>query len=278
MIRKRIVDGALIVDNDPEKMAEWERMVEARREIFAAPSEAGWNDATLDADHWCVTNMSPIQAAMLLSGFNPNEISFESARMLTSGKLELKQERGPEYLIRLVQRLEDVDKKDHKNRTLRDWHQTAKENKLTYHPWIDRYIESTRSLVQGIESPTKRAEPNNSGTGKEIDVVTSTPSSSAHRQDQLKAAADTSGVAQVKVGRRDLVSQLIDDAIRISETTEPGKVFLKLREWAQEDEPRAPLVGVTTDGKIQWDDSNYVTQELSRNALAARLSRAKSRR
>ncbi len=98
----------------------------------------GWHDGTLEADHWAALgDIAPIDAAMLLCRFNPNEDSYDDARQTTTDEL------GPEHLVRLAQRLADIDKADHKPRTLRDWHQTARGLGLTYHSWIDGYIEAT---------------------------------------------------------------------------------------------------------------------------------------
>ena len=98
----------------------------------------GWHDGTLEADHWAALgDIAPIDAAMLLCRFNPNENSYDDARQTTTNEL------GPEHLVRLAQRLADIDKADHKPRTLRDWHQTARGLGLTYHSWIDGYIEAT---------------------------------------------------------------------------------------------------------------------------------------
>lgn len=98
-----------------------------------------WHDGTLEADHWAALgHILPIDAAMLLCRFNPNEDSYDDARQTTTDEL------GPDYLVRLAQRLVDIDKADRKPRTLRDWHQTARDFGLTYHSWIDAYMEATR--------------------------------------------------------------------------------------------------------------------------------------
>ena len=99
----------------------------------------GWHNVTLEADHWAALgDIAPIDAAMLLCRFNPNETSLDDARRTTTDEL------GPEHFVRLAQRLADIDKADHKPRTLRDWHQTARGMGLVYHSWIDGYMEATR--------------------------------------------------------------------------------------------------------------------------------------
>lgn len=98
----------------------------------------GWHDVTLEADHWAALgDISPIDAAMLLCRFNPNESSYDDARLTTTDELK------PEQLVRLAQRLADIDKAEHKPRTLQDWHQAARGMGLTYHSWIDGYMEAT---------------------------------------------------------------------------------------------------------------------------------------
>jgi hypothetical protein len=92
-----------------------------------------WHDVTLEAEHWAtLSDIAPVDAAMLLCRFNPNETSYDDAKLTTTDELK------PEQLVRLAQRLAD-----HKPRTLREWHQTAKVLGLTYHSWIDGYMEAT---------------------------------------------------------------------------------------------------------------------------------------
>lgn len=73
---------------------------------------------------------------------------------------------------------------------------------------------------------------------------------------------------------RDLLAPLVEAAQKACDSaTDAAAVFTKLKTWAQEDKPRAPLVGVTEDGRIQWRDSNDTPQELSIKALKSRLKR-----
>lgn len=73
---------------------------------------------------------------------------------------------------------------------------------------------------------------------------------------------------------RDLLAPLVEAAQKACDSaTDAAAVFTKLKTWAQEDKPRAPLVGVTEDGRIQWRDSNDTPKELDKKALAKRLQR-----
>lgn len=80
-----------------------------------------------------------------------------------------------------------------------------------------------------------------------------------------------------KPKRRDLLAPLIEAAQKACEDPrDAAAVFTSLRTWAQSKPPRAPLVGVTNDGRIQWSDSNDTPQELNSKALAKRLMRQRN--
>lgn len=115
-------------------------------------SAQGWNDATMEADEWCAHDeISPIDAAMLLLQHNPNECDFERTSSDGAGATtyEESDHRGqrvafpPGHLRMLARRLADIKATDGKKRTLRDWHQVARDKGLTYHSWIDGYMEAT---------------------------------------------------------------------------------------------------------------------------------------
>jgi hypothetical protein len=93
-------------------------------------------------------DIPPIEAAMLLCRSNPNKTSYDDAKQTTTDEL------GPGHLIRLAQRLADIDKADHRPRTLRDWHQTARGMGLAYHSWIDDYMEATLPPAPPIAGTT----------------------------------------------------------------------------------------------------------------------------
>lgn len=102
-----------------------------RDEIF-------WYESAMGADHWAALgDVAPIDAAMLLCRFNPNEDSYDDAQQVTTDELQ------PMHLKELTQRLADINRADQRPRTLRDWHQIARAKGLAYHSWIDRYMEAT---------------------------------------------------------------------------------------------------------------------------------------
>jgi hypothetical protein len=110
----------------------------------------GWYEQTLEADHWAsLGDVTSTDAAMLLCQFNPHAKTYESAKLSTTDELR------PEHLIRLAERLADIDKADHRKRTLRDWHQTARDKELVYHSWIDGYMEMTATPKVAVSPSSK---------------------------------------------------------------------------------------------------------------------------
>jgi hypothetical protein len=73
---------------------------------------------------------------------------------------------------------------------------------------------------------------------------------------------------------RDLLAPLVEAAQRACDNeSDTSAVFTTLKAWAKEKEPRAPLMGVTEDGRIQWLDSNDTPKELDKESLAKRMLR-----
>jgi hypothetical protein len=125
----------------------------------------GWYGVMLEADHWAALgDIAPIDAAMLLCRFNPNETSYDDAKLTTTDELK------PEHLIRLAQRLADIDKADHRPRTLRDWRQTARGLGLAYHSWIDGYMEATTPPAPPA-TDTAPPEPQAAAVGDWVEVA-----------------------------------------------------------------------------------------------------------
>ncbi len=133
-----------------------------RKDIDFGPS-ADWFDVTLDAGHWvALSDVSSTEAAMLLCSHNPNESSFSRLSSDETGSTSYEQpnnwgddvkEYTPKHLRMLKSRLDDVSKAEPRPRTLRDWHQTAKDLGLTYHSWIDEYFEVSESFVAQNTGP-----------------------------------------------------------------------------------------------------------------------------
>ena len=108
-----------------------------------------WDDATLEAGHWAaLSDITPINAAILLCRLNPNEQSYDAAKLITTDETK------PEHLVRLVQRLTDLAGTAPKPRSLRNWHQTAIAMGLTYHSWIDGYMDATTAIAQQDNTAT----------------------------------------------------------------------------------------------------------------------------
>jgi hypothetical protein len=113
-----------------------------------------WYDLTLHANHWfALQDVAPVEAAMLLCQHDPNEISFEQARLTTNDAT------GPEDLALLVMRFADLAKCQPRHRPLMTWLEFARAEKLPHHPWIDRYAAAagiTAPLPAEVPRPVQR--------------------------------------------------------------------------------------------------------------------------
>lgn len=97
----------------------------------------GWFDATLEADHWfALPEVAPVDAALLLCQYNPNESTFDDAKRCANG------ETAPRELVQLQQRFVALQATEPGTRTLRDWLVAARSMGLKYHSWIDGYAET----------------------------------------------------------------------------------------------------------------------------------------
>ncbi len=215
----------------------YDRAVRVQRE--SRKDSAGivsWFDATLEADHWAsLADIAPLDAAMLLCRFNTNETSYDDARQTTTDEL------GPEHFVRLAQSLADIDKAEHKPRTLRDLHQTARGLGLTYHSWIDGYMEAT--------APPKVPEQN---------VI---PASVALRASVLRHSTKA---------RRDTLTPVIELAkTKCRNSLDTAEVWGALLVLAETKE--APLIGATEEG-LQYLKGG-TAEIFTRNSLGKRLAR-----
>jgi len=121
------------------------------------PACVDWYNHSLGAKHWvALGNIAPIDAAMLLCRFNPNDETYENVKQITSDELK------PEHLVQLAQRFTDIRESDPTPRTLRDWHQKAKDLGLKYHSWIDGHMELTTPPAAPAQTKTTEA-------GEEVD-------------------------------------------------------------------------------------------------------------
>ncbi len=151
-VKERKEAEAIAALDLPDKTEGWEQ-----RE---RDHEIGWFNVTIEADHWAaLSSITPSDAAMLLCRLNPNTETFEDAKETTADEL------GPENLIRLEQRLADLNKIDPSPRTLRDWLGTARTLGLKYHSWIDSYMEATpppatsEAQIAARHAPVSNATP-----------------------------------------------------------------------------------------------------------------------
>ena len=96
-----------------------------------------WFDDSMSAGHWfSLSDVEPDRAAMLLCQHDPNSGTLEHAKQCTNDIT------GPQDLLRLQQRFEDLAKCKPQHRTLLQWLEFARRSKLRYHPWIDQYVEA----------------------------------------------------------------------------------------------------------------------------------------
>lgn len=86
----------------------------------------------MDANAWWIfESISPINAAMLLSGHNPNKITIVDAEKYSSNKMTPKD-------FRRLKNIFDGASKD-KARTLKDWTEYARQRGLKIHTWIHEW-------------------------------------------------------------------------------------------------------------------------------------------
>ena len=109
----------------------------------------GWYDATLWADErFKDAAISPRDAALLLCGFNPREEDISVQIHISNEEI------CPNDIRKLVDRFEDTEMVESGRRTLRNWHDIARNNSLKYHSWIDRYLEAVKTVIEGDPTET----------------------------------------------------------------------------------------------------------------------------
>lgn len=124
----------------------WDELDEAQRRSVAAqwdcqhdPANEGvrhraWYDVTLNARIWSeMKDIQPLDAALLLCGFNPVENRLDPTNVNTV-------ETSPEDFKLLLRVFEDAARFETKARTLRDWFSIAKSRGLRCHSWYARYM------------------------------------------------------------------------------------------------------------------------------------------
>lgn len=107
--------------------------------VLPADFDSAWSDATLDADSWWrLNNVTPLQAATLLCGFNPDDGTVDPLTVSTD-------KTSPDDFKRLLREFEDAAQDDSKPRTLSQWHDIAITRNLKHHTWIDDYKKTVVS-------------------------------------------------------------------------------------------------------------------------------------
>ena len=148
-----------------ESMVAWDVLAPHQRKFFLQQRDfkndpstqvertAAWLMHTMDADMWWRTEaVTPVHAAMLLSRWNPNNMSAEDAETHSSDEM------GPQDFRRLRNTFEGADKSA--NRTLQHWVDYARQRNLRIHSWIGEWEECMHALqAETISQATpQRAE------------------------------------------------------------------------------------------------------------------------
>lgn len=105
---------------------------------------AGWWIAIMDANAWWLAeSISPLNAAMLLSRWNPNTEKVVDAETNSSDEM------GPQDFRRLRNTFEGAN--NGVTRTLKDWTEYARQRELKIHSWIGEW----EAWVSEVESCTR---------------------------------------------------------------------------------------------------------------------------
>lgn len=119
-----------LAEKDPKQVAEY---------------SIAWDDATVGAVTWRgMKSITPREAAMLLCRFNPHDDPLDPLSITTD-------ETAPDDFKRLLRVFEDVAQADAKGRTLNQWYGIARDKKLKYHSWIDKYEAAVRLTANQAE-------------------------------------------------------------------------------------------------------------------------------
>lgn len=114
--------------------------------------ETAWWDAVLEAEHWLkVGVVTPVQAALLLSGLNPHEGDVEHHRQADVF----------DDLRRLHERFVAQSSSDHKPRSLAGWLAYAEANDLKHSSWVRRYLDAVGGKNEDAVAANKGWSPSN---------------------------------------------------------------------------------------------------------------------
>lgn len=147
-----------------ESMVAWDVLAPHQRKFFLQQRDfkndpstqvertAAWLMHTMDADMWWRTEaVTPVHAAMLLSRWNPNNMSAEDAETHSSDEM------GPQDFRRLRNTFEGADKSA--NRTLQHWVDYARQRNLRIHSWIGEWEECIHALQADTEQRVECTAP-----------------------------------------------------------------------------------------------------------------------
>jgi len=191
-----------------------------------------WYDASLDAAMWWgLKSVTPPKAAKLMCQFNPLDEKSDPTTIASD-------ETAPEDFNRLLEVFEDEEKNDAKVRTLSQWRDIARDKKLKYHSWIDRYSQ-TLKLLEPVAPAAM--------------VVT---------------VADIRPAAKKR--RKDALAVLLDEILSQTPTMTASSMMAELRKRTQADDSNSCIVD-SVDGGIRWERDSGAIVELNIGALKERI-------
>ncbi|MDX6012857.1 hypothetical protein SIM88_29940 [Cupriavidus necator] len=102
-----------------------------------AEYDLGWWEATIDASYWwAMKDLSPRNAALLLTGTNPRDDTTDPTKTSSD------ETTAADY-VRLVEKLNDEYRAAPAERTLAQWLCIAQGSGLRYHSWIDKWMKGS---------------------------------------------------------------------------------------------------------------------------------------
>lgn len=167
-------------DGLPDAVTAW---LAAPREVLTkweqAESEAFWDDEALNAGvHFSLPVVSPLDAAILLHGQDPDSTSPEDAAGITSD------DTTPQDFKTLRRVFEATADADPRNRTLLDWMHLADRSGCKYHRWARSYA-AHRFGIFGPQSPVSTPEPKQEKLHGNIVLVNVTAQANHYQQQNV---------------------------------------------------------------------------------------------
>ena len=162
-----------------------------------------WSDVTLDADRWFMrANVTPLQAAILLCGQNPNGDDAEGkAERTTTDRCTT-----PSHFRALRTAFQDLTAPAGQATDLETWVRLARRLGLHYHPWVDDYMAAAdlpalkarreAALADAFRQPKNNDEQAGNGAAGPLLSMVSAPDSMATAAEPAKVAAMPIKVSQ----------------------------------------------------------------------------------